>query len=75
MNTFVIEKNIPLPEKKTGAKSVYADLMKRLDVGDSVLFDTSNFNKTVGICEAARKLGMKMASRKVDKGIRVWRVL
>jgi len=60
-----IEKNIPIPN------SGVRDALSKMEVGDSF--------KIVGVSSGyryaiAKQIGIKITARKVDDGIRVWRV-
>jgi hypothetical protein len=63
-----IEKSIPLPHS-------WPDILKKMEVGDSFLLPTSKPGGTgTNIYTYAKKLGMTMKSRKVNGGVRFWRV-
>lgn len=76
MSTFVIEKGIPLPPPSVRgtSRSVYRELVSKMQVGDSVMVDKPQ--QATVILSAAKKLGFKASSRtdKVTKAVRVWRV-
>lgn len=68
-----IEKGVPIPPKGGGRPIVYP--FAEMDVGDSVLIT----NKTQAHASATSnkvggRLGRKFTTRKVEGGIRVWRV-
>lgn len=70
-NDFVIEKNIPIPNQ--GRKGKWTDLANKMQFGDSVLFP-KGFN-TGGLRNAINKIeGARAISRKVQNGLRVWKV-
>tara|TARA_R110000824_G_scaffold50008_5_gene140078 strand:+ start:417 stop:653 length:237 start_codon:yes stop_codon:yes gene_type:complete len=64
-----IERNIPIPRKMTGRTNEVAVTM---EVGDSVLCEDRV--KAVNIVACLRRNGMKSTTRKVENGIRVWRI-
>jgi len=70
MSDLSIEKNIPIPARKGWGK--FHDTIHSMEIGDSVLLteqrDVANF-MSVG-----KRVGLKMSSRKVDGGWRVWRI-
>ena len=67
---FKIEKAVPVPPKKGGGRAPkypYRDL----EVGDSFFVPGI---KTTGASDAGKRLGLKFTQRRVDGGMRVWRV-
>ncbi len=65
---YIIEK-IPLPQgRKAGGIS---DAMRQLRIGES--FEIPN-PKQKGLHTIARQLGIRIATRKTDVGVRVWRI-
>ena len=72
--TVKIEKDIPLPGRGTRAID-WSPLLDRLEVGDSFQLPAAA-KSSVGTAMKAFKdsTGKVLASRKVDGGIRVWRV-
>ncbi|MGB9154363.1 MAG: hypothetical protein WCD70_14890 [Alphaproteobacteria bacterium] len=67
-----IEKNIPIPIRKgiSSFKGI-TEVLKRTEVGDSFLWPTPTGN---GLSSMAGAIGMEITVRKVDGGIRVWRL-
>tara|TARA_R110000751_G_scaffold118526_1_gene218967 strand:- start:377 stop:631 length:255 start_codon:yes stop_codon:yes gene_type:complete len=71
-----IDKNIKVPAK--GSKGKYIDVIRKMEVGDSVLFfydpieknnpqsESNNFTAT------GRSNGYKLTQRTGEEGIRVW---
>ena len=70
MSEFKIEKGVPLPDIKLPRK--WANLLKQMVIGDSVLVGTRN--DTTAFHMAAKALNMKSVARAVEGGFRVWRV-
>ena len=82
--TFVIEKGIALPAAKGGplgkGKNKYP--WKEMEVGDSFYTPApegrtlAKYRPTISGCAslAAKRLGMKFATRRDGDGLRVWRV-
>jgi hypothetical protein len=64
----VIEKNVPLPPRKSGKHTRTAE---KMELHDSVLLDTENEAAT--LTASLRRLGRKGVQRKVSGGWRVWR--
>ncbi len=62
---FEIEKNIPIP-----TICQWDDLARKMEVGDSVLFET--INDATAFYLAAKKLGKKTTRRKINGKIRCW---
>ncbi len=71
-----IDKGIALPKASTGRTSKYVSTFQKMDVGDSFLVKgTCGANNVRGrINKHLKNLKMKAAIRKVDNGVRVWRV-
>ena len=65
-----IEKNIPLPPKQK-RQSKY-DFVIHMEQGDSVFAPTPHIASA--IVAKLRTVGYKGATRKVEGGIRVWRI-
>lgn len=67
-----IEKNIPLSSSKDRISWPWKDM----DIGDSVLFeDDAIASKAQTNCHVyGHQSGKKFASRKVDGGVRIWRI-
>ena len=67
---YKIEKNIPISAHgKTGK---WSSIENKMEVGDSVL--VSNRKEAVGISTAVKRKGYTVVTRKVDNGVRVWKV-
>ena len=67
-----IEKGIPIPPRTNGVRGKTAtSLISEMEVGDSILVDTHN-QRTTMIALAHRK-GVKVVSRKMNDGYRIWR--
>lgn len=77
---FKIEKNIPLPEHQRGRRNGSGKnqmILKSMEVGDSIFIKNGNQVKVANLFQVAAKslgTGMKIATRKVEGGVRVWRV-
>lgn len=68
-----IDKDIPFPERMNKGKSMYP--FAAMKIGDSFLVPFENRNRvSVAMVTANRKIGKKFASKKVEDGIRVWRI-
>jgi hypothetical protein len=76
MSEFKIEKDIPLPPRKSSSGRTAKYPWRWMEVGDSFLVPglerASQFSGRAG--KTARTLGIKIATRKVDGGVRVWRI-
>lgn len=69
-----IEKNIPVPKHRHGS---ITDMAKKMEIGDSVLVEDSAVNNrsvVESLRRAIRRFGGKSSYKKVDGGVRVWRV-
>jgi hypothetical protein len=66
---MVIEKNIPIPARKS---SRISKLIQAMELGDSFLCETLSDSDNARICAANH--GMKVTSRKTSDGWRVWRI-
>lgn len=71
-----IEKGIPIYGTDT-----IASLLSKMEAGDSFLIPEADFSKTSGLhgaqqraLFAARRMKVKVKTRKWDGGLRVWRV-
>lgn len=72
-----IEKNIPPPPKKNGHSG--QRVTQKMEVGDSILIEGSQIKRLVAkasaICTAGKRFGDgKFSTRRVEGGIRVWRI-
>ncbi|HKQ24128.1 MAG TPA: hypothetical protein VJT81_06765 [Burkholderiales bacterium] len=65
-----VQRGIPLPPKKNGSKTKYP--IDQLQVGDS--FYVEGLKNSGGMNNLAKRRGMKIATRHVDGGLRVWRI-
>jgi hypothetical protein len=68
MNDLVIEKGISIPPRK----GRWMNALRSMEIGDSILFPLDIQPSTFFI--AARRSGIKITSRKMPDGLRVWRV-
>lgn len=70
MSDLSIEKGVPIPKREGWSK--YSKTIREMEVGDSVFVtqqkEACNFHTT------SYRLNVRMSSRKVDGGWRVWRV-
>lgn len=72
--TYEIEKGVPLPTDKRGGRySAYP--WKAMAVGDSFVVPRAK-NQPLGgmVREATKRLNMKFTTRRVEGGIRIWRI-
>lgn len=71
-----IEKGVPVPAVNRVAKIRYP--YGEMEVNDSFLVENTGKNRIVHVCAMNRKmslkLGKKFTARKMDDGIRVWRI-
>ena len=67
---YKIEKNIPI--SKHGKTGKWSSIGKQMEIGDSVLVNSRKEATSISI--ALKKTGYKGVTRKVDNGIRVWKV-
>jgi hypothetical protein len=70
---FAVEKGIPIPEiVGNGRPSEMANGIRTMQVGDSMLIPEKRVD---GARKMARKLGIKLCTRKAGDGMRrIWRV-
>lgn len=69
-DTMNIEKNIPMPDRKRNG--TIATTLRSMSVGDSIVLPKG---KDIGWRSSAKRLSMKVASRKIsDTECRLWRV-
>jgi len=72
----MIDKNIPIPE----ARAKWAKMAAAMQIGDSYLDINGTESNASGskalnaFTQIGRKNGMKFTARKVEGGIRIWRV-
>jgi hypothetical protein len=68
---FTLERGLDIPERKTGPKYPY----DQLELGDSFYLEGGDLSK---LCNANyrewRRTGKKFTARKVENGVRVWRI-
>jgi len=71
---FKIENNIPQPEPHLGTKAKYP--FTTMEVGQSVFIDGGKHDSNPAIAAKmyAKRSGKKFTIRKIDNGVRVWRV-
>jgi len=72
MNEIKIEKGIPAPKANRGARTLYP--WREMEVGDSFLIPFATDGKRRGIYSCASRLGIKIATRTVEGGVRIWRI-
>lgn len=69
-----IEKNIPIPERGGGRRPENQELLKRMDIGDSIYFpDSTTTMITNRFYNPSKTVGVTLAYRKVGTGVRMWR--
>ena len=70
---LTIEKGIPIPPKRHTINKGWVATLRRMEVGDSVLFE--NRKQAGGAIQELKrnKDPRKFVTRTVDGGIRVWR--
>jgi hypothetical protein len=63
----VIEKNVPMPGRKTGVVAV----LRSMEIGDSFIWtkQRSSISNSIAVCKP-----MRYTTRAVEGGVRVWRV-
>lgn len=74
MSEYVIEKAIPIPASgKAATKSI---LLKQLEIGDSFYLEGVSYNASAiySFRAIAHRLNLKLCVRKVEGGVRIWRV-
>lgn len=76
---FTIEKKVPMPKPrvKKEKKKPKSDIAKSMSVGDSIFIETIYGHKDASvetIRKAFRNYGMKCTCRKLDGGVRIWRI-
>ena len=65
---IIVEKNVPLPSKR----NEFHTTLIGMEVGDSFIVDSEAQRATVYI--TAKKLGLKFIGKRVDGGIRIWKI-
>ena len=77
---IIIEKGIPIPEPgtKTGK---WQKILNRMDIGDSCVIDLlpdaikyARGRQVSTINQAAKSMGMKIKTMRIENQIRVWRI-
>ena len=67
-----VEKDIPIPPKKSRSKNNYVPLLRGMEVGDSFVFDREEL-RTNSFYVSAQRLGYKITVREIDDNrSRVW---
>ena len=66
-----IDKNIPVPRTQV-KKAIWATLVDKMDVGDSVL--VNNVSERASLTNAIKAQGYEATTRKEDDKFRVWRL-
>jgi hypothetical protein len=69
MSEYVIEKGIPPTKRRTDGKTA---LLRQMEIGDSILVPTDREAENFRTCATFAQ--MKVSVRKVENGVRVWRV-
>lgn len=76
--SFVVEENVPIPDRIRGRECTIKYPIEIMKVGDSFLIPMRADGRYVHISgsfrEWARRTGFEFSSRKLVNGIRVWRV-
>ena len=70
-DVFIVESNIPVPPISTGPKSSKSMISKDMNSGQSFL--VSDTKSAQRVYAAAKKMGVRIITRKVDDGVRIWR--
>lgn len=71
MSELSIQKGIPLPPKSSGWGK-FGNTIRLMEIGDSVFVDDKR--DVANLMSSGKRIGLGMASRKVDNGWRIWRV-
>lgn len=74
MSKIIIEKNVPIPLGGRGRTPIWQNLLREMEVGDSVLVTQG---QAINMKKAARAIGVqcKQSAHDCPKGkVRVWRV-
>ena len=73
MKKFIVEKNIPIPERNKQGK--WKELVSIMEIGDSVL--VKNRLQASALITSARSHhpDVKFTTRTIDEGVRIWRTL
>lgn len=71
MSDISIDKEIPMPTHR-GGHGKFGNIIREMEVGDSVLL--TNQGDISNLQTQGRRLGLRMSSRSVEGGWRVWRI-
>jgi sRNA-binding protein len=76
---ITIDKKVPMPKPrvKKEKKKPKSDIAKAMNVGDSVFIETlygHKDNTVTTIRKAMARFGMKYTCRKLEGGVRIWRI-
>ncbi len=69
-----IDKGVPIRAIRRGRTKELGELLRRMDVGDSFLLTEHPMSDRSLAKAAAKQAGIKLTSRTVEGGIRVWRI-
>jgi hypothetical protein len=70
-----VESGIPIPIRKRSLSTTYRKTLEAMGIGDSFFQPNSNPRKVRhAFLYMTKKLGIKIAVRSVEGGVRVWRV-
>lgn len=72
MNTIKLEPNIPIPRGTRGVENRFP--FKEMNVGDSFFTADRSARQAAYDFAQNRNFNMKFATRKVDGGLRIWRI-
>lgn len=67
---YTVDKGVPLPKSASQAKYPWSEMA----VGDSFFVPSMTESARGGLTSIAKSRGIKISTRKMDGGIRVWRV-
>lgn len=70
---LVIQHGVPIPEGQERSGS-NMELLRKMDIGDSVFFDAPIAKNATRFYRVAKKLGIHILIRKEGAGQRMWRV-
>lgn len=78
-SAFRIEPKVPIPPRRRPGGSTRSKYpLDQMRIGDSFLVPKNEYKKSNYVANVvhirARKLGIKIATRTTDDGVRVWRV-
>ncbi len=69
-----IDKDIPIKPYRRGRTGMFTEALRAMDVGDSFLLTENPASDRHTAKRAAKRMGIKLTSRTVEGGIRVWRI-